>query len=75
MIEPVENRPLIVEQIQKEFSEHGALIHSLHMVDMARRLQQVMVRHKATLEEVIEGITYGCAEQVVHGRFDFGVRQ
>lgn len=75
MEEKPETRPLIVEAVAKEFSEHGALIHSLHMIDMGRRLMQMMSRHGATLEEVIEGITYGSAEQVMQGRFDFGLRQ
>lgn len=75
MEEIPENHPLIVDAISKEFAEHGNLIHSLHMIDMGRRIAEVIKRHGATLDEVIQGITYACAEQVMIGRFDFGIRQ
>lgn len=75
MDEKPENRPLKVEGIALEFAEHGSLVHTLHMIDMGKRILQVMERHDATLPEVLQGMTYGSAEQVMQGRFDFGVRQ
>ena len=75
MEEIVENHPMVVDEICKEFCEHGNLIHSLHMIDIGRRLAEVIKRHGATLDEVIQGITFACAEQVMISRFDFGIRQ
>jgi hypothetical protein len=64
----------IIENIAKEYYEHGQLANTLEAISHARRLIHTMQRHECSLELVIEGMKIAAKRQIDDDEFQVTLR-